>query len=263
MKLILFFILFGFINSSIIKLLHNQDRSIDTNQYDCIVKFSTAEWTCTGTFISENILITAQHCISLNETYVTINGNTLYEYEITTNDEDIYDVAIIKFIYYKHKCYSYFKITDRPNTSLTKFRRCGHGKNNESKGSTDEDFGCRDYEDVVYYSDGYYHYSCSKYPENGDSGSPLFTTVNNTNHIYSIFYASSRNISLCYCHEINQSYVDWCISSNSTCLTKISRFNLIFYYSLSAFLFLIALILVTVLIVNRDDLQPKSTTPNV
>lgn len=220
-------------------LMINQDRSIDTRKYSCIVKFIFLNTACTGVFVSKNILITAQHCITQNNSIIYINNDETRDYEVTTHDKNFYDVGIIKFNKFSYKCYPYFKLN--PNLNLTfgphKFRACGYGRYNTSNSSTDKDFGCRDYNNIHLSGMRDVYFNTGESMKPGDSGAPLFTTVNNINYIHAITFGGSLAYHENYFYKINQSYFDWCIDPKSKCMTENNLINNNKYFILFRILF--------------------------
>ena len=165
--------------------LYNQDRSIDISKYDCIVKFNLDYTYCTGTFISDNVLITAQHCIPEYYTSIYINNSEITDYEYTAHSFSSYDLGYIKFNKFKYKCSSYFKLSSNYSNLKypSKLRTCGYGHYNTSRRSTDKEFGCKDLDVSLHTKNYYYHSGLSTQP--GDSGSPLFTRDNTIYGIHS------------------------------------------------------------------------------
>ena len=178
-KFIILCLFLSFVNATdnITLTLLNQDRSIDTSKYDCIVRFITnRNYTCTGTFVGKDKMITAQHCIDFDIIMITINNIDYYDFNHTRHEYWDYDVGYVKFNNFSYSCSRYFNI--HPKLADVKgplnLRTCGHGLNNNSNDSTDKPFGCRDLDITTFkYSADFRH--CVQASLLGDSGSPLFS----------------------------------------------------------------------------------------
>ena len=205
MNIFLYFLLFisyAYASENISLTMDNQDRSIDTSKYDCIVKFWFNNIGCTGTFISENVLITAQHCINYTLPIV-INDTAINEYESTKHFYLNYDIGFIKFNNFRYKCSSYFHLaSDDHNISFPMmFRGCGKGLYNTSEWSTDREIGCRDFK--TFKTRGMYYFHLGAV-QAGDSGGPVFTSEDNV--IYSIFHGVDGKFT--YSSVLNRSHFD-------------------------------------------------------
>ena len=209
-KILIFYLILPYVLT-----LFNQDKSIETSQYDCIVSFMKEWSSCTGTFISDNVLITAQHCIS--KTGIYINNNKITDYESTTYDDPDYDVGFVKFNKFKYNCSSYFKIIPDFNyiKNPIRLRGCGYGLNNDTMTTTDTKFGCRDLSMSRAGKDKFYYFGISTQP--GDSGSPIF--AKDTNHIHAI--VSKGNDHLSVSDGVNKTKFDeWYFQFNDSCIIK-------------------------------------------
>lgn len=185
-------LLFLYLFIQYVSALDNQNKSINTTGYDCIVKFKSDRATCTGAFIFDNVLITAQHCIPKNLTDIHINNTSTSDYRSSNNDEEEYDIGYIKFNNFRYSCSSYFDILynlsiviDYPLDLIG----CGYGESNLTDEQTE--FGCKDFRLALSLrSDFNFNKGISVLP--GSSGSPIFSPNNMT--IYAILHSSDHSI---------------------------------------------------------------------
>ena len=80
----------------------------NSKDYNCIAKITFENHkSCTGTFMAENVFITASSCYYLDKPSIFINGYEIKNYSFNIMPKHI---GIFTFKNFSYKCYSYFRI---------------------------------------------------------------------------------------------------------------------------------------------------------